>query len=295
MNGGLLIVHKPIGFTSHYVVERVRQLCHVTKAGHAGTLDPAAEGVLPIAIGTGTKFLEFLRRSDKAYLARVTFGVETDTYDADGRLIGAAVQPDFALEHLLAALDTMKGRIEQIPPPYSAVKAGGVSLHRLVRRGERVQPAPRTVEIRQVTALKWDKPHLYLWIECTSGTYVRALAHDLGRKMGTSAYLSYLLRARHGPFYLDEAVSLEQVERASEEGWIESLLLPPEEVLSTQKIAVVNEAEAQILQRGSPLAFSVQGSSSELVALTPQGNAAAIIARQQDDLWYPRKVFPIPA
>ncbi len=291
MTDGLILLYKPAGVTSVDVVDRVRLLTGAKRAGHAGTLDPAAEGILPIAVGHGTKFLEILERSEKAYLARVTFGVVTDTFDADGQVVAGPNPVTFGLGELLEALQSFRGEIQQIPPPFSAIKTRGVSLHRLARKGIQVQPRPRTVKIHALDLLGWQPPNLYLGVECSKGTYVRSMAHDLGQALGCGAYLSYLLRLRVGPFYLDEAVDLDQVEAASRDGWLDQLILPPEEVLGSTNVAVVDRTTAHALARGLSAQFKANYPASEAVALGPEGRALAILVRRDADLWHPRKVF----
>jgi tRNA pseudouridine55 synthase len=287
---GFVVLFKPIGITSSDAVSKVRKLFG-QKAGHAGTLDPAAEGVLPIALGAATRFLEVLENCDKAYLARVTFGVVTDTFDADGQVVRGPEPIEFTLEDLLAVLRRFTGRVQHRPPPFSAVKVHGRRLHRLARQGRDVQPPLRTVQISSLRLLGWLPPHLYLLVECGRGIYVRSIAHDLGQALGCGAYLSYLLRLRHGPFYLGEAIRLEQLGAARKGGWIERLVLPPEDVLTGRAIAAVGISDEKTIGHGAPIKLPSTSPVPEAVALGANSRALAVLRPLGNDLWHPRKVF----
>lgn len=291
MIDGLVALNKPVGVTSLALVTKVRGLLGATKAGHAGTLDPAAEGVLPIALGTATRFLEILENADKAYLARVTFGVVTSTFDADGQVVEGPNPVRFELRDLLEALQLFTGDIEQTPPPYSAVKVGGRPAYKEARKGIMMPLPRRTVHVSHLVPLGWMPPHLYLWIQCSKGTYVRSLAHDLGQFMQCGAYLSYLLRVRHGPFYLDETVNLEELETAVRDRWIDRLILPPEDVLVSKPIAVVAHPDERAIAQGKLIRLETDTPAPELVALSATGRALAIIMQQGSYAWHPRKVF----
>jgi tRNA pseudouridine55 synthase len=207
LNGlhGYLVVDKPAGWTSHDVVGRLRRLLNERRIGHAGTLDPAATGVLPVAVGTATKTLEYLDGASKTYLAEIGFGIETDSYDADGVVTRLRDATGVRREDVEQALAKMRGPQLQVPPMHSAIKIGGRRLYEAARRGETVERPPRPVEFFALELIEWRAPVATVLVDCSKGTYVRSLAHDLGRAIGPGAHLADLVRLRSGPFTLCQA------------------------------------------------------------------------------------------
>jgi len=195
---GVLVVDKPLGLTSMRVVEQVRRLARERKAGHAGTLDPAASGVLPVCLGRGTKLVPYLHGGEKEYVATVRLGVETDTYDLDGTVTAEADVPDLSPELLAPHLEELTGDIMQRPPAYSALREGGERLYDKARRGEVVEPEPRPVTVHALELLALEGADVELRIRCGKGTYVRSLAADLGRALGCGGALAALRRTRVG-------------------------------------------------------------------------------------------------
>ena len=210
---GYLVIDKPAGWTSFDVVARARRLLGQKHIGHAGTLDPAATGVLPLAVGMATKTLEFLNDASKTYLAEVTFGVETDSHDIEGRVTHTAAATALTADAIEATLARFRGPGEQVPPMHAAIKVGGQKLYDLARRGEEIPRAPRPVTFHCLELLEWDLPTATLLVDCSKGTYIRALARDLGAAMGTGAYLSNLVRLRAGPFHLCQAFTMDELTR----------------------------------------------------------------------------------
>lgn len=240
---GFLIIDKPAGWTSHDVVARVRRLIGERHVGHGGTLDPAATGVLPIAIGHATKVLEYLSGASKTYLAEVTFGVETDSYDVDGRVIGLRDASRLTESEIENALTQFRGRIEQIPPMHSAIKVGGKKLYELARKGDVVERAPRTIDIYKLDLMEWNSPVATLVIDCSKGTYIRSLARDLGDGVGTGAHLSGLVRLRTGPFFLCEAWTLGELEEIDvRAAWPDVAIHPDAAVLDWPALLLDGEA-----------------------------------------------------
>ncbi|MBV8821973.1 MAG: tRNA pseudouridine(55) synthase TruB, partial [Ktedonobacteraceae bacterium] len=199
---GIFNINKPTGMTSHDVVAKIRKLLKQKRVGHAGTLDPAASGVLPICVGQATRVAEYLSESGKAYEAHIVFGITTDTYDADGTVVHTADTTQLSLEQIEVALQHYLGFQMQMPPLYSAIKLQGQPAYKRVRAGEQVTLEPRPIEIYQLRLLSWQNPHLTLAVECSKGTYIRSLAHDLGTHLGCGAHLAALTRTRSGPFHL---------------------------------------------------------------------------------------------
>jgi tRNA pseudouridine55 synthase len=227
MPDGILNLDKPRGPTSHDIVDRVRALIGIRRVGHAGTLDPLATGVLIVCVGRATRVAEYLMVPEygarKVYRARVRLGIATDTYDAEGRVVAEA-PVDVTRAQVDAVLVRFRGTVTQVPPMHSALKKRGVPLYRLARRGVEVARDPRQVEVYCLELTACEPPELVLDITCSPGTYVRALAHDLGQALGCGAHLSALTRLASGGFRLDDAITMDALTRAVSGGsWCEFL------------------------------------------------------------------------
>ncbi|MDB9520135.1 tRNA pseudouridine(55) synthase TruB [Roseofilum reptotaenium CS-1145] len=219
MTFGFLNLNKLAGYTSHDCVARVRRLLRTKRVGHGGTLDPAAVGVLPIAVGKATRLLQFLPQ-DKAYQATIKFGLRTETDDLEGEEIESQPVPDLSLESIQLVLSEFQGKIEQIPPIYSAIQVGGKRLYKLARQGEVVQVPARTVEVYDLQILDWrpgDFPELDVEIACGPGTYIRAIARDLGNRVNAGATLAQLTRTQSSGFRLSQSLTLEELETQVEQ------------------------------------------------------------------------------
>lgn len=287
---GILNVDKPVGLTSHDVVSVVRRGTGVRRVGHAGTLDPMATGVLVVCLGQATRLSEYLVDSTKRYQARVRLGVETDTYDADGAVV--AERPvDVRREDVEAALKRFRGEVAQVPPMYSAVKREGTPLYRLAYAGREVDREPRWVHIARLTLVEWSPPEFTLDVVCSAGTYVRALAHDLGLVLGTGAHLAGLRRLASGQFRVEDAVPLDTLRAAFPTGAWRRYLLPADLALSDYPaIRLDMEAADQVLHGHDVTAPT--GASGLARAYDPGGRLIALV---QADLgagvWHPVKVF----
>jgi tRNA pseudouridine55 synthase len=214
---GVLVIDKPPGPTSAGVVARVRRALSIRKAGHTGTLDPMATGVLPVCVGKGTRIARYLVADDKAYLGELVLGVETDTLDAAGEITGGDPSRAAAVTEaeLRASLEARRGEWEQRPPMYSAVRQGGVRLHQLARRGVTVERPPRPIRIDSIELLAFEPPRARIALECSKGTYVRSLVADVGAELGCGAHLAALRRTRAGRFTLAAAVALDELDPGS--------------------------------------------------------------------------------
>lgn len=217
MIDGFLVINKPVGLTSHDVVQRVRKWAKQRRVGHLGTLDPMATGVLPIALGEATKLSRLLTHGDKSYSARIRLGVETTTYDREGEVVHETAGPWPEREQIEKALEHFRGEIDQTPPPFSAVKVDGEPSYRRARRGEEFRLEPRRVRLDRVELAGYEPPVFSVEVECSAGTYLRSIAHDLGRALGTGAHLWELIRTRSGPFLLSQALSLEELDACGQE------------------------------------------------------------------------------
>lgn len=297
----LFNVYKPKGPTSHDVVARIRRASGVKRVGHAGTLDPLAEGVLLIAVGQATRVLEYLTSLDKGYLAEVTFGVETNTYDAEGQVVATRPTDGLTRERIVAALGAFRGEIEQRPPAYSAISVGGRRLYDLARHGKPVDAPLRRVTISRLELVEWSSPVARLCVACSKGTYIRSLAHDLGQALGTGAYLSVLARLRVGGFLAHNAVPLSELEDRLRSGRWQDVALPPDAALSHLPRIELSAADGACLARGMAIpAAAVTPEPGHGIPARPHARAyaggafVAIVKPDRSDgrpVWQPVKVF----
>jgi tRNA pseudouridine55 synthase len=275
---GFLVVDKPQGWTSHDVVAAARRWLGTGRVGHLGTLDPLATGVLPLAVREATKLVRFLEGGEKSYAGVIRLGVETDTLDGEGRVVErhAGPLPDEA--SVRAALAGFLGEIEQIPPMYSAVKLGGVPLHRLARRGEVVARKPKRVRIDRFECVGFAPPDVGIEVDCSAGTYVRALASDLGRRLGCGAHLAGLRRTRSGPFGEDQAVAADVLAREAEEGRIDVRVIPPVGPLGLPVLQLTATEVLRVRSGGEVLGGDAPLRAGSLVsALAPGGELVAVL------------------
>ena len=291
MTSGILNVNKPVGPSSFAVVRTLRRLPGVLKAGHGGTLDPAADGVLPILINAATRVADFVHEWPKTYVATITFGFTSDTGDREGTISASGNPATITREGIEAALPAFTGRIDQVPPLYSALKQGGEALYRKARRGEQVVAQARAVEIYAIRLLDYDPASAVARLEVSSGRgmYVRSLAHDLGSNLGTGAYLSALTRSAVGPLSLADAVSTSTLTEAGE-GWTRWLLpmdLPlrnwPAVALDAAGVVAVRRGQAVPAPNRTVGRYRLLGPDGDLLAW---GEADATMRIQ------PRAVFP---
>ncbi len=229
---GFLNLCKPLGWTSHDVVGFVRRRIGQRRVGHAGTLDPAASGVLPLCLGRATRLVERVAAGSKVYVADLVLGLTTDSADAEGRILTAAPCDAVSLAAVAAALAGQLGTIAQLPPAYSALKVQGVPAYARARRGEAVELAAREVSVYGLAVLDWQPPRLSVAVHCSKGAYVRSLARDVGAALGCGAYLDALARLAVGRFTLGEAVTVEEFERAVAERRWRDLVQPPDAALA---------------------------------------------------------------
>ena len=225
---GLLVVDKPGGMTSHDVVHRVRKITGERSIGHLGTLDPMATGVLPLLLGKFTRLAQFFNSAEKSYTGTIRFGFATDTYDADGEIVGLRVEPSLTMNQVLAAAARFRGHIEQMPPAFSAKKIAGVPAYKMARAGKPVELKPVTIHIASFEVIALDGPEAVFSMRVSSGGYVRGVAHELGHDLGCGAHLSSLRRTQAGPFTLSDAHPLNELEplSANEEALTRQCLHP---------------------------------------------------------------------
>lgn len=288
---GVLILDKPVGMTSHDVVQVVRRGTGIRRAGHTGTLDPRASGVLVVLIGPAVRLSEFVSASDKRYQATLRLGSSTDTFDAEGRVTQTASSADISEEQFHKALDQFVGEIEQIPPPYSAIKVDGRKAYEMSREGEEVNLAPRKITVYSLELLEWSPPEAVIDVFCSSGTYVRSLANDLGTVLGCGAHLVGLRRTRSGQFTLRDAVPLRRLQEAFDAGDWYKYLIPAAEALGEWPILEVDADQVELIRHGHriPAEPDMQGWAR---AISQQGDLVALLEFDPATAeWQPRKVF----
>jgi tRNA pseudouridine55 synthase len=293
---GWLILDKPVGVTSTHAVSKARWMYQAKKAGHAGTLDPLASGILPIAFGEATKTVPFVMDGRKVYRFEVLWGVETDTDDAEGTPVASSdVRP--TREAIMAALPAFLGEIEQVPPKFSALKIDGERAYDLAREGAEVTLEPRVITVHRLELVETPAPDRAVFeAECGKGTYVRALARDLGRALGTRGHVSALRRTAVGGFSEKNAISLDELERlrqgaAGEQGLADALL-PVETALDDIPALAVNRAEAARLLNGQPVLLRGRDAPTFRgpVSVTTEGALIALGEIDRGEL-HPRRVF----
>lgn len=294
---GWLIFDKPRGMTSTQAVTKVKRLYQAAKAGHAGTLDPLATGVLPLALGEATKTVPFVVEGSKQYRFTVRFGAETDTDDADGKVVASSETRPTRAE-IAAELPSFTGEIEQVPPRYSALKVDGARAYELARDDEDFELAARRVSIDSLTLTDHPDPdHCVLETHCGKGTYVRALARDLGRALGTLGHVEQLRRTRVGPFGEERAITLSALEALAEGGHeaLLTALLPVETALCDIPVLAIAGPDADRLRRGQPVLL--RGRDAPIVEgtvyATSRGTLVAVGEVSRGEL-KPKRIFNLP-
>lgn len=295
---GVFVVDKPIGLTSHDVVQIIRRGTGIRRAGHTGTLDPRASGVLVVLIGPAVRLSEYVSASDKRYQATLKLGSATETYDSEGPVTTYSAIEHITEDDFKSLLAEFTGEIEQVPPPYSAVKVKGRKAYERARKGEDVQLEPRMINVYSLDLLEWAPPEAVLDVYCSSGTYVRSLAHDLGERLGVGAHLIGLRRTKSGRFTLRDAVPLRQLQDAFAVGEWYKYLIPASEALADWPMIELSGEEVDLVRHGHriPLKRNLDEITTVedglIRALTQQGDLVALLQLEEEDKeWQPRKVF----
>ncbi len=284
---GFLNIDKPPGVTSRWVVDQVQRLVRPDKAGHAGTLDPLATGVLMVAVGHATRLIEFVQRMTKRYRGTFLLGRSSDTEDTDGIVTELVTPPIPTPDAIAIAAAGMIGTIEQRPPAYSAVKIGGRRSYDLARAGKQVHLAARPVEIHKIEVVAYEYPQLMLDVECGSGTYVRTLGRELAERCGTSAVMSGLVRTSVGNFSVADAIGVDTLSADI----IAASLLKPTEAIRHLPSFIASVQEIAQLRNGQLLLPALAPTENEVVAIDAHGNLVAILERRPNGL-HPARVFP---
>lgn len=286
---GILLLDKPVGPTSHDLVAQVRRwMSRGVRVGHCGTLDPMASGLMLIAVGASTRLSQFLLGLDKEYVGQITFGASTDTDDSEGAVLSRADVSSLRESDVVMALESFVGHIEQIPPAYSALKIGGKRAHALARAGREVKLAPREVDISQAEMVSFDLPHATVRIRCSSGTYIRSIARDLGQELGLPAHLSALRRTAIGKMNIADARS------ADASDWRHHLVAPAH-ALNFLPAVHVGEIDIAHLRHGRRPPWDALESTGPHRALNQAGDLVAIVeGRPSDRGWTLRSRVILP-
>ena len=289
---GVLVVDKPVGMTSHDVVQFIRKGTRINRAGHTGTLDPRASGVLVVLVGPAVRLSEFVAATDKRYQAVLKFGQTTSTFDTEGEITSRR-PVDISYEELEEALRGFIGEVEQVPPVYSALKVNGKRAYELAREGKEVEMEPRTITVHNLELLDWDPPEAVIDIQCSSGTYVRSLASDLGEVLESGATLVGLRRTKNGQFGLRDAVSLRRLEEAFQNGDWYKYLIPAAEALSDWHTITLSVPQIDEVTHGHRIPAEPDLEPGLMArAISEDGELIALMEYDPETTeWQPRKVF----
>lgn len=293
---GIINVYKEKGFTSHDVVAKLRGITGQKKIGHTGTLDPDAEGVLPVCFGKATKVSDLLTDKDKTYRAVLLLGVTTDTQDISGTVLERRPVDALCEEEVERVILGFVGTCEQIPPMYSALKVNGKKLYELAREGKTVERKARTVQIHDVKILRTELPRVEIEVSCSKGTYIRTLCHDIGKKLGCGGCMEALTRTRSGAFGIEESHRLAEIQRLKEAGAIDSLLIPVDAVFEQyREIRIRQELDVR-LRNGNPFSMDdlseLPEDQERVRVYDSAGNFSAIYKYvQKEQCFRPVKMF----
>ena len=292
---GVIVIHKEKNFTSHNVVAKLRGILHMKKIGHTGTLDPDAEGVLPVALGKATRLVDMITDKEKTYEAVMRLGVVTDTQDMSGTVLSQTAELHVTEEELRAVIESFVGDYMQVPPMYSALKVNGKKLYELAREGKTVERKPRPVHFYEIEILEIDLPLVHFRVTCSKGTYIRTLCHDIGEKLGCGAAMETLLRTKVGRFTLDDAITLAQTEEAVKNGTIESKVLGIEEILAEYPRVCCTKEGDRLLANGNPLVQTLVDAEEKdgwIRMCNSEGNFAGVYQwDEKRDRYFPVKMF----
>lgn len=293
---GILLVDKPTGPTSFDVVKTVRRAMGLRKVGHAGTLDPLACGLLVVCVGQGTRLVPYLMDSEKRYLTTVALGTQTDTDDSTGRVIAQAPVPTIDKESLATILEGFTGVISQVPPRFSALKKDGEAMYKKARRGEDIAPEPRNVTIHSISITRISRMEIGLDIRCGKGTYIRSLARDLAKALGTEGHLSSLRRTFTSGFDIVDAVHMDHLDNLAGRGELESKIISPADALHTYPRVEILPEDQLFVSDGRPIDAGNYGVTREsdsggIVCLTREDGLLFAIARLDEGQFKMERVF----
>ena len=287
---GVIVIDKPAGITSHDVVNRVRRLVQIRKVGHLGTLDPLATGVLPLVIGRATRMAQYFSAGEKKYDACIRFGYSTDTYDREGSPTSPQVEPAFNREELERALGKFRGKFLQTPPPVSAKKVGGTPAYKLARKQIAVELEPVEVNVEVLELREMNGPVARIVVHCSSGTYVRSIAHDLGQLLGCGAFVDQLRRTGSGEFIEAQSRTLDKLTALAASGRLRDALIPAAQLLPDFPNALVDTVTVGNIRQGKDFRlspFRAQPGAKFVKALSEDGDLIAIGEARLPHLYHP--------
>lgn len=287
---GIMLVDKPAGWTSHDVVAKLRSIVHERRAGHSGTLDPMATGLLVVFFGRATRAVEFAEADVKEYRAGIRFGITTDTQDASGRVLSES-DTDFTAEQLDETLSQFCGDIFQTPPMYSAIKVGGKKLYEIARHGGEVERKARKIHIYSLERKSGPEGEILLNVRCSKGTYIRTLCHDIGQALGCGACMSSLRRTRAGSFDVAQAHTIEQIQSAAENGGAQDLLLPVDTLFSDCRSFTLSPNQEKRLRNGG--GFSTTEPEGRCRAFSQSGEFIALAQVRQGEMRAIKSFFEV--
>jgi tRNA pseudouridine55 synthase len=288
---GVLVIDKPGGFTSHDVVNRARRILQQRSVGHLGTLDPMATGVLPLVTGSLTRLAQFYTHAEKTYEGTVRFGFSTDTYDAEGEATSPPQEITLNAGEIEALAVQFRGIIEQTPPPFSAKKIHGVPAYKLARKHKEVVLQPVQVEIKEFEVLAIEKERMRFRARVTSGTYLRSVAHEMGRRLGCGAHLESLRRKAVAEFKIEDAHTLEQIFEAAGQRRLEDLFVHPRKLLPELPAVMADEANAARIRSGRTVNLPELSRARQVKVFCGQKDLIAIATRVAGTLFHPKIVF----
>lgn len=292
---GIINIYKEAGYTSHDVVAKLRGILHQKKIGHTGTLDPDAVGVLPVCLGKATKLCDMLTEKDKQYRAVMQLGIETDTQDTSGTV--TAEHPVTVSEgQVRQAIMDFIGEYDQLPPMYSALKKNGKKLYELAREGIVVERETRRITIHGIEIEKVELPYVTMLVDCSKGTYIRTLCHDIGQKLGCGAAMAQLVRTRSGMFSLEDAVTLKQTEELRDAETLEEYILPVKQILSYLPAFICGKDHEKALMNGNQLkpgwGRAPQGMAETMMVLDSEENLIGVYEwKKNTGMLHPKKMF----
>ena len=296
MADGIINVYKEKGYTSHDVVAKLRGILRQKKIGHTGTLDPMAEGVLPVCLGRGTKLCDMLADQSKTYQAVLLLGLETDTQDVTGTELSSS-PVEVNEDQVKKTVESFLGDYDQIPPMYSALKVNGKKLYELAREGKTVERKARPVKILEVSVDEINLPRVVMTVSCTKGTYIRTLCHDIGKKLGCGGCMEALVRTRVSEFRLEDSLTLSQIETLCRDGKLEERILPVDQALVQYPAVFMKREFDRLVHNGNPFGIDHileegRGITGMARVYDSQGQFTGVYRRKEkDNLFKPEKMF----
>lgn len=293
---GVINIYKEAGFTSHDVVAKLRGILKQKKIGHTGTLDPAAEGVLPVCLGKGTKLCDMLTDKRKVYQTVMLLGIETDTQDTTGTVLTEKAIEGLTPAAVIAAAESFIGPYDQIPPMYSALKVNGKKLYELARQGIEIERKARPVEIDALTVEAVDLPRVTMTVSCSKGTYIRTLCHDIGQKLGCGGCMERLVRTRVGRFDIGDSLKLSEVEQLVAEGRVSEKVIPVDQMFEEYPFFYSDSAELdKLLRNGNPFSGEFCHSAEQESSLRVYDSSRSFVGlygyQEEIHQWKPKKIF----